>query len=274
MFPVEMTNFYLQMLITASDFILAAKYLLSSVTLTQKIPFKPIFISLTAYFCITLTTILLYAIYIGIIVENKISQYDTPIKEFDLFCYVVSEKYEPPQWLAKVNLAIMISLATLVIIQTLTIGGIIVSVVLIKRYFDKLGQKFDVLTMVLHCVLFVSNYVFLIAETVSIYSLVLLSNQKRVNIEGLMKNALAINICQSMVQVTNTMSRVLIYFVFWKFAHFCEKQRKFFNAEDPSNDTSQSRSNTAVDTASDDETTSLNQDSDLASKERDSTGLL
>ena len=73
-----MTDFYLQFLVTTSDFILAAKYLLSSFTLTQKVPFKTVFISLTIYFGISFVIILGYAIYIGIIGQEKIGQYKTP----------------------------------------------------------------------------------------------------------------------------------------------------------------------------------------------------
>lgn len=72
-----MTDFYLQFLVTTSDFILAAKYLLSSFTLTKKVPLKTVFISLTIFFGISFTIILSYAIYIGIIGQEKIGQYNT-----------------------------------------------------------------------------------------------------------------------------------------------------------------------------------------------------
>ena len=67
----------MQFFVTTSDFILAAKYLLSYVTLNQKVPFKTVFISLTIYFGISFVIILCYAIYIGIIGQEKIGQYNT-----------------------------------------------------------------------------------------------------------------------------------------------------------------------------------------------------
>lgn len=79
--------------------------------------------------------------------------------------------------------------------------------------------------MVLHCLLFLLNYVFLTGDTILIFYFVFLTNQDIVNIEGLIKNALLINIAQTMVQLTNLVSRLLIYFVFWKFAVFRERQK-------------------------------------------------
>ena len=108
--------------------------------------------------------------------------------------------------------------------------------VLIKRYFDQRGLEVDYMSMVAHCFLFMANYIFLIAEALSVYSIVVLSNQRSVNIEGLLKNALAINICQSMIQVTNTMSRVLIFYVFIKLTEFCERHRMLKIEEEPPHD--------------------------------------
>ena len=67
--------------------------------------------------------------------------------------------------------------------------------------------------MIMHCVLFVLNYTFLCADTVGIYVFVEATKQPEVNMESLLRQALWVNICQTMVQITNTMSRSLIYYV-------------------------------------------------------------
>lgn len=108
--------------------------------------------------------------------------------------------------------------------------------VLIKRYFDQRGLEVDYMSMVAHCVLFMANYIFLIAEALSVYSIDVLSSQQPVEIEKILKNALAINICQSMIQVTNTMSRVLIFYVFIKLTEFCERHRMLKIDEEPPKD--------------------------------------
>jgi hypothetical protein len=109
--------------------------------------------------------------------------------------------------------SVLVSLIILLLVQTLTIAFILVSLFLIKRYFNILGHKFDVKTMIMHCVLFVLNYTFLCADTVGIYFFVEATKQPEVNMESLLRQALWVNICQTMVQVTNTMSRSLIYYV-------------------------------------------------------------
>ena len=62
-----------------------------------------------------------------------------------LFCAVTDPKYEPPNWISGFSLAVKFSITTLVLLLTLTVSSIIVSVVLIKRFFDKLGQEVDYL---------------------------------------------------------------------------------------------------------------------------------
>lgn len=79
--------------------------------------------------------------------------------------------------------------------------------------------------MIMHCVLFVLNYTFLCADTVGIYVFVAATKQPEVYMESLLRQALWINICQTMVQITNTMSRSLIYYVYWKFSIFCDSKR-------------------------------------------------
>ena len=108
--------------------------------------------------------------------------------------------------------------------------------VLIKRYFDQRSLEVDYMTMLAHCALFMANYIFLIAEALSVYSIDVLSSQQPVKVEKILKNALAINICQSMIQVTNTMSRVLIFYVFIKLTEFCERHRMLKVEEVPSKD--------------------------------------
>jgi hypothetical protein len=127
--------------------------------------------------------------------------------------------------------SVLVSLIILLLVQTLTIAFILVSLFLIKRYFNILGHKFDVKTMIMHCVLFVLNYTFLCADTVGIYFFVEATKQPEVNMESLLRQALWVNICQTMVQVTNTMSRSLIYYVYWKFALFCDSKRNFKEQE-------------------------------------------
>ena len=92
------------------------------------------------------------------------------------------------------------------------------------------------MTMLAHCALFMANYIFLIAEALSVYSIDVLSSQQPVKVEKILKNALAINICQSMIQVTNTMSRVLIFYVFIKLTEFCERHRMLKVEEEPPKD--------------------------------------
>ena len=108
--------------------------------------------------------------------------------------------------------------------------------VLIKRYFDQRSLEVDYMTMLAHCALFMANYIFLIAEALSVYSIDVLSSQQPVKVEKILKNALAINICQSMIQVTNTMSRVLIFYVFIKLTEFCERHRMLKVEEEPPKD--------------------------------------
>ena len=108
--------------------------------------------------------------------------------------------------------------------------------VLIKRYFDQRSLEVDYMTMLAHCALFMANYIFLIAEALSVYSIDVLSSKQPVKVEKILKNALAINICQSMIQVTNTMSRVLIFYVFIKLTEFCERHRMLKVEEEPPKD--------------------------------------
>lgn len=62
-----------------------------------------------------------------------------------LFCAVTDPNYKPPNWVSGISLAVKFSITTLVLLLTLTVSSIIVSVVLIKRFFDKLGQEVDYL---------------------------------------------------------------------------------------------------------------------------------
>ena len=91
--PIWMSDYYLQLFLTASDFIMAVKYLLSSITLTQNIARKPLVIGLYIYFGATTLGILGYAIYNGKLAEIIWTEFSTTSQEFALFCDLVSPNY-------------------------------------------------------------------------------------------------------------------------------------------------------------------------------------
>jgi len=109
------------------------------VTLTQRLPLKTVFRSVAVYYGVSFLIILGLGIYIGILGQNKIQG---PIT---LFCDVVSKGYKPPDWISRLSIVAKVSIVTLVLMQTATITSIIVSVVLIKRFFDNRGQEVDYL---------------------------------------------------------------------------------------------------------------------------------
>lgn len=99
--------------------------------------------------------------------------------------------------------------------------------------------------MVAHCILFLSNYSFLLAEAFTLTSILNEFTNKNkdilitsIDLQHIMDRSLTYNMYQTMIQVTNTMSRVLIFYVSLKFAQFCERQRMLQAEKEPQNNTS------------------------------------
>lgn len=85
------------------------------------------------------------------------------------FCKFVSDQYVPTKILKELSDAVLIALCVLVLVNTLTISGILFSMVLIKRFFKAIGESVDVKTMIFHCVFFTLSYVSVTWYIVKIY---------------------------------------------------------------------------------------------------------
>ena len=119
----------------------------------------------------------------------------------------------------------IVLVALFVLFWTITIGSITYSLIRIRQYFNQKGlsNNFNGKMMALHCVSFVTNYsTILLAIVSSILVLETTTKPGGLDYDLLFKRMLLVQLANLLVQVTNTLNRPLIFYVFWKFANQCQ----------------------------------------------------
>ena len=200
------------------------KYFISSVTLATQLNLRKLTKGITVYALATLAVVVAIMIFVCVRVYKFIGSIQTRADLKDLFCTVTDPTFVPPSWVLWIQYTQMTSLAIFFLFWTLTIGGILFSLLKVRDYIRKRGlNQFNGRMMVLHCFFFMGNYASILVASLSL----ILATHTGITISEsadyslLFHRLLMCQIANICVQITNTMSRPLIFFVFLKFANQC-----------------------------------------------------
>lgn len=131
--------FYLQTLVVYSDFLIAMKYFISSVTLATQLNLRKLTRGITAYALATLAVVVAIMIFVCVRVYKFIGSIQTRADLRDLFCTVTDPSFVPPSWVLWIQYTQMTSLAIFFLFWTLTIGGILFSLLKVRDYIRTRG---------------------------------------------------------------------------------------------------------------------------------------